>query len=169
VTHASPPADRDLNAPIIRPAARAVIIDAADRVLLFAGINDDGLRFWYPPGGAIEAGESPEEAVRRELREETGLSDIVLQGVLGRRHVVVSWGGVRYECREQWFMAQVPVFVIDTSGMADYELTMVDDYRWWTVEELTRTGDVLAPSNLAALVRDVLQHGPPPQPIEMGL
>jgi ADP-ribose pyrophosphatase YjhB (NUDIX family) len=169
VTHASPPVDRDLNAPIIRPAARAVIIDAADRVLLFAGINDDGLRFWYPPGGAIEAGESPEEAVRRELREETGLSDIVLQGVLGRRHVVVSWGGVRYECREQWFMARVPVFAIDTSGMADYELTMVDDYRWWTVEELTRTGDVLAPSNLAALVRDVLQHGPPPQPIEMGL
>ena len=28
---------------------------------------------WYFPGGALEVEESPEEAVRREIREETGL------------------------------------------------------------------------------------------------
>lgn len=28
---------------------------------------------WYVPGGSLEHGESPEEAVRREIREETGL------------------------------------------------------------------------------------------------
>ncbi len=28
---------------------------------------------WYFPGGALEQGESPEEAPRREIREETGL------------------------------------------------------------------------------------------------
>ena len=28
---------------------------------------------WYVPGGSLEHGESPEDAVRREIREETGL------------------------------------------------------------------------------------------------
>ena len=35
--------------------------------------HDDGRTYWLVPGGGIEPGESEEDCVRRELREETGL------------------------------------------------------------------------------------------------
>lgn len=55
----------------MRVAAYAVITDADSRVLLARWI--EGRRAaWTMPGGGLEAGESPEDAVRREVREETG-------------------------------------------------------------------------------------------------
>ncbi len=52
--------------------AGAVITDANGRVLLLKHRFRPGTG-WGMPGGFIEAGEQPEEALRRELREEVGL------------------------------------------------------------------------------------------------
>ena len=43
------------------------------RVLVGRRRGSHGAGTWAFPGGKLEAGESPEEAVRRELAEETGL------------------------------------------------------------------------------------------------
>ena len=52
--------------------AGAVVSDERGRVLLLRHVLRKGSG-WGVPGGFLNAGEQPEEAVRRELREETGL------------------------------------------------------------------------------------------------
>ncbi len=55
-----------------------VIIDRGRTVLIRRG-TEPLLGEWSIPGGTIEIGETLEEAVRRELREETGLQVRVLE------------------------------------------------------------------------------------------
>jgi ADP-ribose pyrophosphatase YjhB (NUDIX family) len=52
--------------------AAAIVVDQQGRVLLLKHRFRPGTG-WGIPGGFIEAGEQPDEAVRRELREEVGL------------------------------------------------------------------------------------------------
>lgn len=55
------------------PCVGAVIRDAAGRILLIKRGHEPGMGLWSVPGGRVEPGETDEQAVVREVREETGL------------------------------------------------------------------------------------------------
>lgn len=60
-----------------RPSIRcvgAVVRDADGRLLLVRRANEPGRGRWSLPGGRVQPGESDEQAVARELAEETGLA-----------------------------------------------------------------------------------------------
>jgi len=61
-----------LTQPRFAVTAGAVVSDERGRVLLLRHVLRRGSG-WGVPGGFLKASEQPEEAVRRELREETGL------------------------------------------------------------------------------------------------
>ena len=60
----------------LRLAAYAVCIED-DRVLLALAVPSEGEGTWTLPGGRVEQGEDPFEAVIRELGEETGVVGVV--------------------------------------------------------------------------------------------
>jgi len=53
------------------PAASAIVVDDADRILLHRRADNN---LWALPGGGMEFGESLTDTVVREVREETGLT-----------------------------------------------------------------------------------------------
>ena len=58
----------------------AIVQDAEGRVLL---ARHSYMRGWHLPGGGVEAGEPPSEAIVRELREELGLASCDVPEFLG--------------------------------------------------------------------------------------
>jgi ADP-ribose pyrophosphatase YjhB (NUDIX family) len=55
------------------PTASALVVDAAGRILLARRAREPYRGLWDIPGGFLDETEHPLDALRRELREETGL------------------------------------------------------------------------------------------------
>ena len=46
---------------------------------------------------------------------------------------------------------------------------MVSAIRWWTLDELDTPASYFAPRRLPQLVRELLENGPPSEPIDVGV
>ena len=117
----------------IRPSVSAVIYDRRGRVLLQQ--RSDGGQ-WGLPGGSVEIGESLDDAVRREVREETGLVVVVrrLIGVYSDPALQV----VRYPTGHVWHYVNACFECRVTAGV----LTTCDetlDLRYFPPLRLPRT------------------------------
>ncbi len=64
------------NFDVVRVGVAALIYDAQDRLLIGLRKSPHGRGNWSFPGGHLEKGETPEECMKRELFEETGISGI---------------------------------------------------------------------------------------------
>ena len=148
----------------LRHSARALLVDTDDRLLLARHdltARRVGSVIWAPPGGGLEAGETPLKAVVRELAEEVALQ----VPTTSPRHVwhqeVVSstysegWDGAVFD----FFLVRCDASKVNASSndalLRDEGIT---DFRWWTLDQMTdASGDGLfRPQHLPALLGDLL-------------
>jgi 8-oxo-dGTP pyrophosphatase MutT (NUDIX family) len=140
--------------PIDRVAVRGVVIDDDDRILLVQYRRPVGDETWWgTPGGGVDPGESDEQALARELREEIGLHELELGPVLFEHVGEFPWARQLFRQVNKTYLVRVrqhePRPTIDLSAEG------VVDVRWWSRSELETSAARFAPPDLVERVRNL--------------
>ncbi|MFI0740825.1 NUDIX hydrolase [Streptomyces sp. NPDC021100] len=154
---------------IPRRAARVAVLDPTGSVFMFRYDNEEVGVHWALPGGGLDPGESPLRAAGREVREETGWTDIEIDGTL-----LCLWehdftrAGVPVRQHEHVFLARGPRR--DPAGdlAAAHAADGILRWRWWSPEELSAGTEPLWPPRLPELLADVRGNGAPAVPVDLG-
>jgi 8-oxo-dGTP pyrophosphatase MutT (NUDIX family) len=153
--------------PLPRRGARVLVVDAEGRLLLLRGSDPGrpGSRYWYTVGGGLEAGETPAAGAVRELFEEAGLraEPTDLGEPLFEDVTDFPYDGTWYRQHQWFYLLRVPAYDVPADWAAagsgapgGLEEHSIDEYRWWTLDELAGTDEKVYPPDLAEVLRGIM-------------
>jgi ADP-ribose pyrophosphatase YjhB (NUDIX family) len=133
---------------VLVPSVTGVIFDERARMLL---VEDAETGVWVAPGGVVEPGERPAEAVVRELHEELGVTvePVAILGVFGGDGFVVEYANGD---RTAYVMTVFECRVVD--GIPEADGQEVCALRWVDEHELGRLRLAGWAARVLPLVRD---------------
>ena len=154
----------------LRQAARAVVLDPSDRILLVR-FQFPARTVWATPGGGVDAGETHEQAIVRELAEEAGLEEVELGPWIWTRTHVFPFESGRWDGQqERYVLVRTPAFEPAPRFTPDQlAAEFVTAVRWWTQAELAAAEELFAPRRLPELVAALLREGAPGEPVDVGV
>lgn len=108
-------------------AVAGYVIDDRERLLLGRRARDPGKGLLGPPGGFLDFGETAEEAVHREIREETGL-EVRIESYLGSFPNRYLYRDILYPTLDVFFLCRVDSFS-SASALEEVESLVILPWR----------------------------------------
>ena len=135
-----------------RPAARILLVDGQNRVLMFRFTPADRPPLWCTPGGAVDPGESYAAAARRELWEEVGLDIDCGPEVAQRTIDFVTFEGTEVTADERYFRIDVDTCEVKAGKLTEQERQLLVGHRWFSRNEIAGHDETLYPADLVELL-----------------
>jgi 8-oxo-dGTP pyrophosphatase MutT (NUDIX family) len=145
-------------------SARALLIDPQDRVLLMKlasehvklGPTASRQTFWLTPGGSLNPGESFEDALIREIFEETGLRLSHPGHWIWTSPKRILRDGRLVDTIARVYIQRVPSFEPMPTALTSEERETFCELRWWSIDEIAATSEIFVPRQLALLLKPLL-------------
>lgn len=153
-----------------RPAARVVLLDRDGRIFLVNSEDPMDPRkppWWEIPGGGVDAGESSEDAARRELYEETGIEAVEMGPCIWVQHVEFDFGGYHFDSRERIHVAWCDGGEYRPKHLEALEAAAFMGARWWPLDELMASEVPVLPTRLREFLPPIVAGELPEEPIDI--
>ena len=152
-----------------RPTVRVLLFDPDHRLLLMKGRLNyaaDAPSWWFTVGGGMEAGETVQAAARREIAEESGFQDVRLGPAVWQRQGIGQLSdGEKVLFQEHYLVAHCAGGEPVRDGWEPHEIALVDDLRWWHLDEIRDSRERMFPKGLAGLLPVIIDGHYPDEPL----
>ncbi len=162
-----------------RSSIRILLLNPENKLLLFHCEDPkttaaDGTYhgpFWVPVGGGIEQGEAVEQAALRELYEETGLTEdlVELGPIVWHGSFEMIRCGIQSHLYQRFMVAHTQKTEITLDYLTSEEKEVVTEARWFSLDEMKTCKEVIYPVVMQEYLPDILAGKYPEHPIEIDL
>lgn len=158
---------------------RVILLNRENQILLLK--NDDPNTtttsgryngpFWFLPGGAIEPGEEVEEAVFREIHEETDIAKehVTLGPIVWHGELDLIINGNLSRQQQRFIVAKASIDDVSLNNLTADEMKVIKDIRWFTFEQIEKSNELIYPLCLKRYLPAILEGHYPEESLELDL
>lgn len=154
----------------IRNSARALLINSENKILLFkfkfSEIQGDNV-LWVTPGGGVEEGENFEQALKRELFEETGLVFNSVGPWIWTKEVVFKGKKGDFVSYERYYLVQIDSTDISFENMTLNEVRTLNGFKWWSIDDVLSSREEFFTPQIGKLFLEIIKGNIPSSPINI--